>query len=120
MVGDTVENAGKDKANGQCRVVLVSCPEADAGRIAQALVEARQAACVNALPGMRSVYRWQGKVETAAESLLLIKTTAAAYPALEQAVRELHPYELPEILAFNPANGLAGYLAWVNECVRVD
>ena len=117
MVGDVTKNSGEEETCGQCRVVLVSCPEADAGRLARTLVENRRAACVNVLPGMRSVYRWRGKVETATESLLLIKTTAAAYPALEQDVRGLHPYELPEILAFTPSDGLAGYLEWVDECV---
>lgn len=120
MVGEAIGNAEKGRVDGQCQVVLVSCPEADAERIARALVETRRAACVNVLPGMRSVYRWQGEVETAAESLLLIKTTASAYPALEQAVRGLHPYEVPEILAFNPFAGLIDYLAWVDECVRAD
>lgn len=96
-----------------------TCPDADtAGRIASALVEERLAACVNILPGMRSIYRWQGQVETADEVLLLIKTSAEAYPALQDRLRDLHPYELPELLAVEPALGLPGYLQWLADETR--
>ncbi len=86
--------------------------EGEANRLAAALIERRLAACVNLLAPARSIYRWRGAIETATEIPMLIKTTAAAYPALEAALRELHPYELPEILAL-PAGGLPEYLAWV-------
>lgn len=86
--------------------------EGEANRLAAALIERRLAACVNLLAPARSIYRWRGAIETATEIPMLIKTTAAAYPALEAALRELHPYELPEILAL-PARGLPEYLAWV-------
>jgi len=96
-----------------------TCPDADtAGRIASALVEERLAACVNILPGMRSIYRWQGQVETADEVLLLIKTSREAYPALQNRLRDLHPYELPELLAVEPALGLPGYLQWLADETR--
>ncbi|HWP34540.1 MAG TPA: divalent-cation tolerance protein CutA [Thermodesulfobacteriota bacterium] len=97
-------------------VALVTVPStADGERIARALVDERLAACVNVVPGLRSVYRWQGAVETADEALLVIKTTAAAFEALAARVRALHPYSLPEIIALPLAAGLAAYLAWVDE-----
>jgi len=77
------------------------------------VVEARLAACVNILPRVQSVYRWQGAVESASEIPLLIKTTAANYPALENAIRAQHPYEIPEIIALPVERGLPAYLNWV-------
>lgn len=95
-------------------LVLTNLPDADsAGRVARLLVEQRLAACVNLLAPCTSVYRWQGAVETATELPLLIKTTRAAYPALQAALREAHPYELPEIVAIPVQEGLPAYLAWV-------
>ncbi len=91
-----------------------SCPDADsAARIADALVDERLAACVGVLPGMRSVYRWQGKVKQADEVLLLVKTVQARLPALSARIQALHPYELPEVLAVDVAGGLPGYLEWI-------
>lgn len=81
--------------------------------LAQALIERRLAACVNVLADCTSVYRWEGKVESSAEVPLLIKTTTARYPALEAAIRDLHPYEVPEIVAVPIAHGLPEYLNWV-------
>jgi periplasmic divalent cation tolerance protein len=95
------------------RVVLVSAPPGRARRLARALVERRAAACVQVIPGARSVYRWKGRVEEAPESILLVKTTAARLPALLAAVRDLHPYEVPEALALPVAAGLPGYLRWL-------
>lgn len=98
-----------------------TCPdEASAARIADALVEARLAACVSQLTGLRSVYRWQGEIERADEVLLVIKTTPDRLDALTELVRALHPYELPELLAFEVAGGLAAYLDWVAEQTRAD
>ncbi|MDD5296222.1 MAG: divalent-cation tolerance protein CutA [Rhodocyclaceae bacterium] len=95
-------------------LVFTNAPdEAVARSLARALVDNRLAACVNILSPCRSIYRWQGKREEATEVPLLIKTTAAAYPALEEAIRAGHPYELPEILALPIQAGLPGYLAWV-------
>jgi len=97
-------------------VCLCACPDAEvAGRIARALVEERLAACVNVLPGARSVYRWRDAVEEAAETLLLVKTTRAALPALQARLLALHPYELPEVIAVPIKHAHAPYLAWVRE-----
>jgi len=102
-------------------LVLTNLPDADAARaLAARLVEARLAACVNILAPCRSVYRWQGKVEDATEVPLLIKTTAARYAALEEAIRAAHPYELPEIIAVPLAQGLPDYLAWVAAATSQD
>ena len=91
-----------------------TCPDTDvAGRIAAALVGERLAACVNILSPCRSVYRWQGAIEAADEVPVLIKTVQARYAELEAAIRERHPYELPEIIALPVTAGLPGYLAWV-------
>jgi periplasmic divalent cation tolerance protein len=88
--------------------------------LAGKLVERRLAACVNVLAECASVYRWQGRIETAAEVPVLIKTSAERYPALEQALRELHPYELPEIVAVPIRGGLPGYLQWIADETRSD
>jgi periplasmic divalent cation tolerance protein len=96
------------------RVVLATAPDAEVGgRLAQALVGEKLAACVNLVAGVRSIYRWQGKVQDDAEVLLVIKTTEARLPALCARVRALHPYELPELLALPAVGGSADYLAWV-------
>jgi periplasmic divalent cation tolerance protein len=86
---------------------------AAAERIADSLVGSKLAACVNILAPCRSVYRWKGEVQHDEEHPLLIKTTAQRYPALEQALRAAHPYELPEIVAVPIERGLPEYLAWV-------
>ncbi len=97
------------------RLVLTTCPEMpSANRIAQALVQERLAACVNVLPPMQSVYRWRGQIETASEHLLIIKIRADDYPAVEQRIRALHSYELPEVIAVPLVGGLAAYLAWLD------
>lgn len=95
-------------------VVFCSCPDrAVAGQIAQSLVERRLAACVTELPGARSTYRWQGAVETADESVLMIKTRAGQLKALNAAIVELHPYDVPEVIAVDIAGGHAPYLDWL-------
>ena len=95
-------------------ICFCTCPDlATAERIAAALVGERLAACVNILPGLRSVYRWEGRVDAADEVLLLIKTSAEAYSLLQTRLTVLHPYELPELLAVEPAAGLPAYLDWV-------
>ena len=95
-------------------LVLTNLPDrAAAERIADSLVGQKLAACVNILAPCRSVYRWQGEVQHDEEHPMLIKTTAERYPALEQALRAAHPYELPEIIAVPIERGLAAYLAWV-------
>lgn len=95
-------------------LVFTNLPDAAAaGKLAARLVEARLAACVNVLAPCRSTYRWNGAIEQAEEVPVLAKTTTARYGALEAAIRELHPYELPEIVAVPVARGLPDYLAWV-------
>ena len=95
-------------------LVLTNLPDrAAAERLADLIVEKRLAACVNILAPCRSVYRWKGAVQHDEEHPMLIKTTAERYPALEQALREGHPYELPEIIAVPISQGLPDYLAWV-------
>lgn len=100
-------------------VVLTNCPDvATADRIALALVECGLAACVNRLSPAESIYRWQGAVERATEYPLLIKTTRERYGELEQAIRALHPYEVPEIIALPVVAGHAAYLRWVAEATQ--
>jgi len=95
-------------------VVLTNCPDVEvADRIARTIVEQRLAACANRLAPVESVYRWQGAVERATEVPLLIKTTRERYAEIEQAIRALHPYEVPEIIAMPVSAGLASYLRWV-------
>jgi len=95
-------------------LVLTNCPdEESANAIALALVEARLAACVNILPRVQSIYRWQGAVESATEIPLFIKSTATNYPALEAAIRDRHPYQVPEIIALPVEHGLPAYLDWI-------
>ena len=95
-------------------LVLTNLPDrAAAERLADLLIAGKLAACVNILAPCRSVYRWQGAVQHDEEHPLLIKTTAERYPALEQALREAHPYELPEIIAVPIERGLPAYLDWV-------
>jgi periplasmic divalent cation tolerance protein len=100
----------------QLLVVLSTFPDAAAARAAaEMLVYERLAACVNILPGVESVYRWRGKVESGPEVLSIIKTTAERYPALESRLRELHPYEVPEIVALPAAAVAENYLRWAVE-----
>ena len=99
-------------------ICFCSCPDTAAARIAEALVEERLAACVSLVPGLQSVYRWQGQLQREAEVLLLIKTTQARYPALQARLPQLHPYELPELLAVESAAGLPAYLHWVADQTR--
>ena len=95
-------------------LVLTNCPDEEtANSIALAVVEAQLAACVNILPCVQSIYRWQGVVESATEIPLFIKSTAANYPALEKLIAGLHPHEIPEIIALPISQGLPAYLNWV-------
>jgi len=101
-------------------VVTTVGTEDEANRLARALVSRRHAACVNIMPVVRSVYRWKGKVSEDSEYLLIIKTAAEEYPAVEVAIQELHSYELPEILAFRVSDGEPGFLDWIAECLSKD
>jgi uncharacterized protein involved in tolerance to divalent cations len=97
-------------------IVFVTTPANDsAERIADALVEERLAACVNILPAVRSVYRWQGELTRDNESLMIIKTTVERYSELESRVKELHSYDTPEVVAFRIERGSTAYLKWLKE-----
>ena len=101
------------------RVVLSTFPdEAKAAEIAHALVTERLVACVNIVPAVRSIYRWQGAISDERETLAVMKTTVDRVPALTQRLRELHPYETPEVIALEVTDGSAAYLAWVAGSVR--
>ena len=98
-------------------VCLVTTPPDQAHPIAEALVARELVACVNIVASVASVYRWKGAVDHDEESLLVIKTTRAAVPALDAALRELHPYETFELVALDVAGGSADYLAWIGDSV---
>jgi periplasmic divalent cation tolerance protein len=103
------------------RVVLVTAPSAETAiAIGRVLVDERLAACVNVVPGLTSIYRWQGQREEASECLLVIKTDAARYAALELRVLELHPYAVPEVLALPVDAGAPAYVEWLRESVTVE
>ena len=97
-------------------VVLCTCasPE-EAGKIARAIVEERLAACVNILPGIRSIYRWRGAIEDSAEVLLVIKSRRDLFERLQHAIRAVHSYEVPEIIALPIVGGLEAYLDWLEK-----
>jgi periplasmic divalent cation tolerance protein len=95
-------------------IIFTNLPDREAAvGLAQALVAKQLAACVNVLPECTSVYRWRGAVENAREVPVLVKTRAARYAEVEAAIRSLHPYELPEIIAVPVVRGLDGYLRWI-------
>lgn len=101
------------------RIVLSTAgSEEEARKIANALVERQLAACVNIVPQIESVYRWQGKMESAREWLLLIKTTAEKFAAVRDAIRELHSYDLPECISINIEDGSGAYLEWIATNVK--
>jgi periplasmic divalent cation tolerance protein len=106
-----------DRVNA--RIVLTTAPDREvADAIARALVERKLAACVNVLPGIRSVYRWKGAVEEADEVLLLAKTADDRLEELERALAEIHPYEVPECVVLEPGSVEASYLAWLVDSTR--
>jgi periplasmic divalent cation tolerance protein len=98
----------------QILMVMSNAPDiAAASTLARSLVEAKLAACVNVLPGVQSVYRWQGKIEQSTEVTLLIKTTRRHYALLQQALVAAHPYDLPEVIAWPLSEGYVPYLHWI-------
>jgi periplasmic divalent cation tolerance protein len=107
-----VERAG-GRPGGREKEVLET-----ARQIGTALVKRQLAACVNLLPGVESIYRWQGQVERAAEVMAVFKTTRAAYPALAEALAALHPYKVPEIVACRPEAVAESYAVWVAAAVN--
>ena len=98
-------------------LVLVTAPKGDGNRIASELLKERVAACVNVVSGVRSSYWWENRIEEADEDLLLIKTAEAVYPRLEEVIRRVHPYKVPEVLALRVERGLAEYVSWVEGSV---
>jgi len=109
-------SASRKKIVKLVRIVLMTAGNQEqANRIARVLVDERLAACVNVVGPIRSVYRWRGAVEDETEYLLLAKTQAAWYARLERRVKELHSYEVPEVLAISPSSGSARYLQWLME-----
>ena len=99
-------------------IVLCTCPDGTAAdAIASALLEAGLAACVNRIDGVESLYRWEGTIQRDQEVLLLIKTTAVAFSEVEDAISDLHPYELPEIIGVPVTQGSAPYLDWLTKSV---
>ena len=99
-------------------LVLCTCPdESISEKISTALLERRLAASVNRTVGVESMYRWQGKIERKQEHLLLIKTTAAAYGALEKLIVEMHPYEVPQVIAVSIDRGSTPYVDWIADSV---
>ena len=98
------------------QLALCTCPDADSARaLAHALVDARLAACVSRVPGIVSVYAWQGRIEEDTEVLLLIKTTSEHFAALRERVVALHPYDVPELIALDIGDGLPAYLQWLQQ-----
>lgn len=95
------------------RLLLSTAPPGQAQRLGRTLVEERLAACVNLLPGVRSLYRWKGRVADDPETLLLIKTREDRLPDLARRLREIHPYDVPELLCLTPESGLSPYVDWV-------
>lgn len=105
--------------DSDARMAYVTCPDRESAQtIAAALVEHHEAACVNIVPGLASVYRWQGRVETDAELLLLIKTTAARLEAVQARVHALHPDDVPEFVAVRLCAGSTAYLDWLDAQTR--
>ena len=104
--------------SAELQIVLCTAPDPEtAEMIADALVTEQLAACVNILPGVTSVYRWQGAIEHSEELLLIIKTRKAVWPMLEAQIQALHPYELPEIVAVPITNGEADYIQWLENSI---
>ncbi len=100
------------------QIILCTCPDQKSAEdIASYLVSQKLAACVNIIAGVTSIYAWQGKLEKAQEHMLLIKSHSKQYPAIEQKIKSLHPYELPEIIAVPIERGLPEYLQWINTCL---
>jgi periplasmic divalent cation tolerance protein len=103
------------KSARQVLVILVTAVnKEEAVRIGKEMVNAKLAACANIMPGVQSIYRWKGKIVKSQEALLILKSTQSRYPALEKAIKAMHVYETPEIIALPVKEGLDGYVGWVH------
>lgn len=103
------------------QIIFCTCPDQQsATKLAHLLINQNLAACVNLLPGLTSVYRWQNKIETADEYLLLIKTRSDFYSSIAELIKSHHPYELPEIIAVTVDNGAPDYLQWIDQCLTSE
>lgn len=100
------------------RVVLCTCPPQDATRIARTVLEEHLVACVNVVPGVKSLYYWKGEVQEGGESLLVLKTPTDCYATLERRLQEIHPYDVPEVLSLDVAAGAETYISWVADNAR--
>lgn len=104
-----------EQPNNNVCIVLCTCPDSvTAERLSREIVEGRLAACVNIIPGIQSVFRWEGKVQSESETLLVIKTVRGRYAELEASLQAAHPYDVPEILLIPVGAGLPAYLEWVS------
>jgi periplasmic divalent cation tolerance protein len=102
-----------------CIIIFCTTPSADIStKIAEECIKKRIAACCNIVPGITSVYEWQGKIEKSDEQLLIIKSTEENFKALENTINSLHTYEIPEIIAVKINNGNEPYLKWINQSIR--
>jgi len=110
---------GGGAGEGDVLVVLTTVGDGEsAAGLARALVEERLAACVSVAPGVRSVYRWEGRVVEDSEYLLIVKTTESGYEMLESRLREMHPYDVPEVIGLRAARVLEAYLSWLRGAVK--
>lgn len=97
------------------QIILTTCPDQSyAEDLARQLIQAELAACVNIVPGLTSIYKWDGEIKTGTEVQLIIKTRSTNYPQIEQYITSLHPYELPEIISVPITNALPDYLQWID------
>ena len=103
------------KSGGEIVVFVTAASEEEASRIGRAVVEAGLAACANVLPGIRSIFRWEGKISEEQESLMLLKTRANLFEELVSAIKKLHSYKVPEIIGLPIEKGSADYLKWIRE-----
>ena len=101
-------------------VLVVTSDRREAGKIAEAAIKNKVAACANLVTSMTSIFRWKGRVQKSREALLIMKTSAHRYPALERLVRSMHSYEVPEIIALTVERGLRPYLEWVHKETATD
>ena len=116
-----MKKRGKGTAGNRGRAVVVlvtAASERQAGRIGRALVKAGLAACVNIVPGIRSIFRWEGKISEEREVLLIMKSRADLFGRLAREVERLHSYQVPEVIAFPIVQGTKNYLAWIHKSTR--